>query len=67
MYKILISVFLLLTLSSCASTVSVNRSYLPKPTVKFTQEQLDRTPVDVKETIRNREIQWNSIYDDYIK
>ena len=39
----------------------------PKPKTNPNAEQLNRTPLDVKETLRDRELEWNGVYDALVK
>ena len=38
-----------------------------KPKTHPTQEQLSRIPLDVKETLRYRELEWNGAFDALVK
>jgi hypothetical protein len=38
-----------------------------KPKTHPTPEQLSRTPLDVKEALRDRELEWNGVYDALVK
>ena len=42
-------------------------SHLLKPDVALNEDQFNRTPVDVLQTFRDRDIQWEAIYQDYLK
>jgi hypothetical protein len=55
----------LLLMSSCGIWACSNsKAYVipPKPKTQLTLEQAHRTPVDVKETLRDREMEWQAVY-----
>lgn len=61
---LILMLLLMSSLTSCI-TAPASKVYLPPmPTVgELTKDQKARTPVDVKETIRDREIAWQALWE----
>jgi len=51
---------------ACSNSIK-GLPHLPKPDVALNEEQFNRTPVDVLQTFRDRDMQWEAIYQDYLK